>query len=161
MAKMADPMIALRSLQQAVFLGDLSVTPQNIGGGYFLLFDEPNGGKRFSYPKIINKEVQAISIFGLVEPIKGIPCFSVGYAVNEKHRGKNLAFEAVNRGIHELKTGFSRTQKGSFYVEAVIDKTNTYSIKVAEKLFSKPGVPMTDHYSGTPSLHFLKLVPLS
>ena len=160
MSLMADPMIALLSLQQAVGAGDPTVNPHDIGEGYVMLYDEPNGGKRFSYAKIIHREVQALSIFGLADPIDGVPCFSVGYAVNENHRGRGLAVEAVNKGIKELQMGFGRTKMKSFYVEAVIDETNVYSIKVAEKIFSSPSVATKDHYTGTPAVYFKKLIAI-
>ena len=160
MSSMADPLIALLSLQQAVTAGDPLVNPQAIGEGYVMMYDEPNGGKRFSYAKIINREVQALSIFGLVDPIDGVPCFSVGYAVNENHRGHGLAVEAVNKGIKEMTTGFSRTRMRSFYVEAMIDETNIHSIKVSEKLFPGPGVRTNEHETGTPSLYFKKLIAI-
>lgn len=157
MSSMANPMDALISLQQALNDG-VPVDLRELDSGYHLIYDEPNGGRRFSYPKIIRGDVQALAIFGLVEPINGVTCFSVGYAVHEKYRGRNLAVEAVNRGIDELKRGFGRTRMQSFYVEAVIDETNAYSISVAKKLFSGSGKPMNDSYSGTPSLYFSRLV---
>jgi RimJ/RimL family protein N-acetyltransferase len=160
MSLMADPMIALISLQQAVTTGDPTVTPQSLGEDYVMFYDEPNGGKRFSYAKVVNREVQALSIFGLTDPIEGVPCFSVGYAVSERHRGQGLAVEAVRKGIKEMRMGFERTAIDKFYVEAVIDELNVHSIKTAELLFSCPGVATKDHYTKTPALYFKKLITI-
>jgi len=159
MSSMADPMIALRSFQQALSAG-ASVDSPGLGGGYVLLYDEPNGGKRYSFPKIIDGEVQVLSIFGLVEPLDGVVCYSVGYAVSEKHRGHGLAVEAVNKGIEVLKETLSRTELRKFYVEALIDRMNIHSIRVAEQLFPGPGIAARDSYTGTPALHFKKLILL-
>jgi RimJ/RimL family protein N-acetyltransferase len=154
---MADPMIALYKLQKMIKAGD-SVDPRSLDEGYAKLYDEPNGGQRYSYAKVIDGEVQAVSIFGLAGPIDGVTCFSVGYAVNENHRGRGLAVEAVNKGLKELTEKFTRTNMRSFFIEAVIDKTNTHSIKVAEELFPGPGVATKDHCTGTPALYFKKLI---
>ena len=60
MSLMADPMIALRSFQDQLDSGD-PVDPRDLDEGYAKLYDEPNGGQRYSFPKIIGGEVQALS----------------------------------------------------------------------------------------------------
>lgn len=89
MPEIADPMIALRSVQDNLNNG-LSVDPRELDEGYLKMYDEPNGGKRYSYLKIIDGIVQALAIFGLESPIDGVECYSVGYAVNEKYRRRGL-----------------------------------------------------------------------
>ncbi|MGZ3745075.1 MAG: GNAT family N-acetyltransferase [Pseudobdellovibrionaceae bacterium] len=159
MPMMADPMIALLSLQKVLNSGP-PVDPRELDEGYAKMYDEPNGGKRYSYAKIIEGEVQAVSIFGLEDPIDGVDCYSVGHAVNENHRGRGLAVEAVDKGVEELKNKFRQTSMGRFYLEAVIDVTNIHSIKVAEKLFSDSPEKIIEKYSGKPALHFKKLIAL-
>ncbi len=90
MSIMADPMIALLSLQDVLKNGP-PVDPRELDDGYAKMYDEPNGGKRFSYAKILGREVQVVAIFGLENPIDGVVCYNVGYAVNENHRGRALA----------------------------------------------------------------------
>lgn len=160
MSLIVDPMVALLSLQQAINNGDPTVNPHDIGKDYVLIYDEPDGKKRFGYAKVVSGDVQTLAMFVLTEPIDGVTCFNVGYAVKESHRGRGLAIEAVNKGIKELKKGLGRNSLRSFYVEAVIDETNAHSIKVAEKLFSSPGVGVKDHYTGTPALHFKRLISI-
>jgi RimJ/RimL family protein N-acetyltransferase len=157
MSLMADPMIALLGLQQALSSSP-PVDPADLDEGYIKMYDEPNGGKRYSYAKIIDGEVQAVSIFGLEDPIGGVDCYNVGYAVNENHRGCGLAIEAVNKGIEDLKKRFSLTKMERFYVEAVIDATNSYSIEVAEKLFPGPGEAIMEKYTGSRALQFKRLI---
>ena len=154
---MADPIIVLCKLQEKINAG-APVDPRSLDEGYVKLSDEPNGGQRYSYAKIIDGEVQALSIFGLADPIEGVTCFNVGYAVKESHRGRGLALEAVNKGLKDLKEKFSRTDMRSFFVEAVIDKTNAHSIKVAGQLFPGTGVATKDHCTGTPALYFKRLI---
>lgn len=150
-------MIALLKLQEAISAGD-PIDPRDLDDGYAKLYDEPNGGKRYSFQKIINGEVQALAIFGFEGSVEGLSCYSVGYAVKENHRGRGLAVEAVNKGIEELKSKFSQTGMKSFFLEALIAEKNIHSIRVAEKLFPSPGIKAVDCYSGTPSLYFRRLV---
>lgn len=157
MKKMADPMIALLKFQQILNVGP-SVDPSDLDGCYLTMYDEPNGGKRFSFVKIVDDEAQVLAIFGIEDPINGVECWSIGYAVSEKHRRRGLAIEAVNKGIDVLKNKFIRSKVKSFYISAVIDVKNIPSVRLAEKLFSKQGVPAIENYSGTPSLYFKKLI---
>ena len=150
-------MIALLHFQQALNEG-LSIDPHQLNEDYLVMYDEPNGGKRHSYAKIINGEVQALAIFGLEEPINGIVCYNVGYAVHMNHRGRGLAVEAVNIGLDKLRNELSLAGVKSFYLEAVIDVVNSHSILVAKKLFSKNGILINERDTGTLSLHFKKLI---
>lgn len=99
--------------------------------------------------------------FGLEDPINGVVCYNVGYAVNEGHRGRGLAVEAVNIGIANLKNELSRTGLKIFYLEAVIDLMNIHSVRVAEKLFASSGVAMNERDTGTPALYFKKLIAIN
>lgn len=160
MSLMANPMVILTNFQQALNSGP-SIDPRKLNEGYLSLYDEPNvGRKRYSFIKVVDGEVQVLAIFGLEDPINGVECYSVGYAVNEKYRGRGLAVEAVNKGLAGLVKVLNQRNIDSFLMEAVIDKTNTPSIKVAEKLFSAPGVPVMETESETPSWHFRRLITL-
>jgi len=158
MSKMANPMEALHKFQQ--HLNVAPIDPSDLEDGYLKLHDCVPSGKRFSCVKIVDGEVQALAIFGEEYPYRGVERFSVGYAVSENHRRRGLAVEAVNRGIEELKKEVSRANKKSFYVEALIDVTNTNSIGVAKKLFLGTGTPKEDDETGNPALLFYKQIIL-
>ena len=157
MMLMADPMIVLLKLQEAVDLNG-PIDSSLFKGDYVFFEDGPNGGKRYSYSKVVGREVHALSIFGLSESIAKIACYSVGYAVKESQRGRGLALEAVNWGIEDLKSKFFSMGIKEFYIEALVAQSNIHSIEVANKLFSSPGIEATDSFSGTPSFYFKKLV---
>lgn len=160
MPLMPDLMNALTSLQKELDRG-LPVNPCELAPQYKMVFDQPNGETRFTYAKIINGELIVLANFVLAEPIDGVPCFNVGYAVKPSHRGNGLAYEAASVGIEELKNGFGRTQKGrSFYVEAIVEANNQPSIKVAEKLFAGSGEAITDAPTGKPALQYTKLIKI-
>jgi hypothetical protein len=157
---MPDLMAAIDSLQKEIGRG-MKTIPCELNSQYRMIYDEPHGEKRFTYAKIIGGKVQALANFVLAEPIDGIPCFNVGYAVDPKHRGRGLGLEAASTGIAELKNGFGRTLKGKdMYLEAVVEKTNTHSVKVAQQLFSATGDSITDAPTGKPALYFKMLVKL-
>jgi len=156
MSLMANPIEILNSLQQA--LNDkVSFEFIELESNYKFAYDEPNGGRRFSFAKIVNNEVQAIAIFGLEEPLDGLICYSVGYAVGEKYRGRGLALEAIKFSLEKLILALKSEGIDKFYLEAMIDKGNIPSINVAKKLFHSLGSPSFDGESGTPSFHFKKI----
>lgn len=150
-----NPIDGLLSFQYALNTG---MAVRKLDADYVERFDEIVGGVRFCYAKVIAGQVQSLATFGSEEAIHGVDCFSVNYSVDEKFRGRGLAIEIVGRGIEEIKRHLRQSNKSSFYVDAIIETTNSHSIKVAGKLFSKPGVAMTDHISGVPSLYFRRLI---
>lgn len=159
MPLMPDLMLPLQSLQEEFNRGTIASEACSLNKSYQMIFQDLNGVKRFSYAKVVGKEVQALSIFALADPIEGKPCFNLGNAVKPELRGRGLGLEALIVGVEELKNGFGRAGKGkSFFVEAVVEATNLPSIRVAEKFFLQPGKPIIDAFSGKSALHFLKLV---
>ncbi len=158
MPEIADPMNGLRNFQRELDNGT-QMEFRELNKSYFARFDEfPEGGKRYSYLKIMNGEIQAISMFGLVEPIKGVDCYSIGYAVNENYRRRGLALESVNLGLADLAVILGQMKMKKFYLEAVVDVDNMPSLILAKKLFSSLGLPTKDYPTGKPALYFKKLI---
>lgn len=160
MYRMADPMDTLRGIQIQIDDG-YPIDSYDAATGYMVIHDKrSNTWERYLYIKIVNKEVQALSIFALEDPIYGLTCYSVGYAVKENYRRRGFAIEAINKGIEDLKNRFRPSKLEHFYVDALIDEENIPSIRLAEKLFPGPAVRMPDQETGTPALHFKKLITL-
>lgn len=157
MPTMPSPMDGLLSFQQALNDG---MPVNKLDADYIERYDENSDGKRYSYAKVVTGKVLALATFGQEQPINHVDCYSVNYSVNEKYRGRGLAVEVVNRGIKELKKHFSQSKTRSFYVDAIIDETNVYSINIAKKLFPGSGQKMLDFNSGVSSLYFQRLVIL-
>lgn len=158
MALIADPMDGLLSFQHALNTG---MTVNRLHDGYVERYDEISSGVRYSYALIVGEEVHALATFGSEEPINNVECYSVNYAVVEKHRRRGLAIKIFNKGIEELKKRLGQNQVNRFYVDAVIDMANIPSIKLAEKLFSAPGKKMIENDSGRSALYFRKLIDAS
>lgn len=158
MSLMANPMEALNDYQRALNTG-MEINPNEIDGDYLKRIGEiVRGVTRFDFVKIVDQEVQAIAMFVQEEPFNNTKRYSVAYAVSEKYRGRSLAIETATKGLEELKKTLRRDNIQKFYVEALIDKTNIHSIKVAEKLFSSLGTPKEDDETGTPALLFYSLI---
>lgn len=158
MSKMANPMEALSSYQQALNTGWKYDHAHKLDEHYRMLSGKVKSGKKIDFIKIVKREVHALAIFGEEEPFEGINRYSIGYAVSEKNRGNGLAFEAVNKGIEELKNHYRLLGFKSFYIEALIDEENTHSLKVAEKLFTTLATSVPDEETGTPALLFYKII---
>ena len=158
MSNMTDPMNALTQLQIALDNGVVLLTPCEIHKELGVIADKPNGTPRFTYALIKNGKVQAVSLFALAQPIEGIPCFNIGYAVIEKERGKGIATQLVKKGIDELQNGFKRNGIAEFYIEAVVSVSNEPSNKLAEKLISDSPASGTDCFSGEACLQYVRKV---
>lgn len=160
MSRMANPMEALVSYQQALRNG-MPLDHNDLDNDSYLKRNgEVSGAKRFDYLKIVNGEVQALAMFVEDEPHKGITRFSLAYAVEENHRGRGLAVEATTKGIEDLKTRCAQVGIKRFYVEALIDETNTPSINVAKRVLPGPGNATVDDETGTRAVLFYKLIPI-
>ncbi|MBL7542575.1 MAG: hypothetical protein JNL11_02110 [Bdellovibrionaceae bacterium] len=154
-------MDALSSLQNEIDQGRFNqLSSQNcaLAKNYKLIFDTPAGQSRYSYAKIISNKVLALSIFAMAQPISGLVCFNIGYAVSRSSRGQNLGVEAVSIGISELEVGLKRNNLKEFYIEAVVEETNYYSIVVANKIFGNTGNKIVDASSGKPAFAFQKII---
>jgi hypothetical protein len=150
---MPDPSNALKSFQEVLDKG-ITVHLCTHNRDYCLLFDQPDNQTRYSYAKVVNGEVQALSMFVVAEPLDGKLCFNIGYAVKPTFRGRQLGVEAVRLGVEELKTGLGRNQVSSFYLEAVVEVGNQPSVGVARAVFGSTGKAITDSFSKLPALYF-------
>lgn len=160
MSLMTNPMEALVDYQRVLDSG-IEIDPLEFDGVYLKRSGEiVENVTRFDYAKIIDKQVQALAMFVQEEPYKAVQRFSVAYAVAEKFRGHNLAFESVTKGIDDLSQILARNKVQKFYLEALIDRTNIYSIKVAEKIFLSSGFAAIDDETGTPALLFYRLISI-
>jgi hypothetical protein len=97
-------------------------------------------------------------VLALCEPIEGVPCFQIGYAVPKEYRGQGRAKGIVDAAIAELKHGLGRNKIHSFYVEAIVGTDNEASKHVAATTISATPVAVTDKYSGLPALQYVRKV---
>lgn len=122
--------------------------------------DEPTAGTiRFTYARIVDGEVQALVMFVQAEPLNGLPCFQVGYAVPKAHRNQGLATSTLQSAIAELVHGLRRNSVARLCIEAVIGTGNLPSLRVAERVISPERFEATDEFSGEPAIQFVGVFP--
>ncbi len=158
MTQMTDPMDGLTKLQLAMDNKWVELEDCESFDDVKVIFDRPNGEYRFSYAKVIDNSVQAFAVFVIVEPIEGVTCINLGYAVPEHNRGKGLGTEILTKSIEELKNGLGKNGISEFYLEAIISRSNIASQKIASKIISSTPEECTDSFSGQPAYSYTKLM---
>lgn len=158
MPAMTDPMDALKSLQRAVDCRIVALSHCEIHSDLRVISDQPGGTPRITYANVQKGKVVAIALFVMADPVSGVPCFQLGYAVNESMRRQGLASDIVRKGMEELLNGLKIHGAKQFYVEAVVAVTNEPSNRLAKRLLSDAPKEIEDEFSGEPALQYLRLV---
>jgi hypothetical protein len=155
---MTDPMDALVYLQEALDAGTVQMRSSDIHPDLKVLVDHPLGELRLTYASIADGIVQSIALFLMVDPLDGVPCFALGWAVIESMRGRGLATETMVKAMEELQKGLKRNGIHKFYVEAIVARSNVASNRLASRLVSDSPTTGTDAISGVPIFKYLKLL---
>jgi hypothetical protein len=158
MPAIANPMDALKTLQPAIDAGKVSLQQCTLHKDLWVLVDFPGGELRTTYAVLEDEHVQCIVQLLQAEPIKGIPCLSIGYATMEGARKRGLASSTVPKAIEEMRVGLRKHGIRRFYVEAVVSTENKASQKVALHALGPSAKTGTDHFSGEAILQFVKLI---
>lgn len=157
MNQMVNPYDALVSYQQA--LNDKLINPDvcKLHTDLTVLFEDFGEEFRFTYALTEDGIVKGIVLFVRADPINGINCFSIGYAVTETFQNQGIAKEIIEKSIDELRNGF-KDLLPQFYVEAIISVNNEASKKLALKIISDSPKETIDEYSGSPAYQFVRLI---
>jgi len=162
MTTIVDPTPAAESFQAALESGQIerdSLTQCKTDPGYFLHFDNAGGKPRLTFVQLDGTKVMAHLQAVVVEPIDGVPCFQIGYAVPVAYRKQGLALKIVEATIAELKNMAALAGGSAFYVEAIVGVDNEASNRVATKMLSSP-MSITDKPSGSAAFRYEKKVDL-
>lgn len=153
---MTDPSTALESFQKAYDSGYIRLKQCTLDTNLYLFKDEAMGSKRCTYVRVENaKIVTAFVMLAWTQPIDGIPCLAIGYAVPEKFRRQGRAKDAVKAALAEIKHELSRAPIKRYCVEAIVERTNEGSKRIAEQLISDEPEAITDEISGLPAFRYL------
>ena len=155
---MTDPGNAVDSFQKVFSDGRIKLQKGSLDSDLYLFYDAPKGTPRFTYVRLEEKTVTAFVEFVPWDPIDGLRCMHIGYAVPEAYRGKGRATEIVTAAIAELKNGLKRGGIKEFYVEAMVGSDNVASQHVAAKAISDKPVETMDRISGLPALQYLRKI---
>jgi len=154
---MTDPYQALVSFQQALVLGNIDLRPGTLDPKLYVFPDKPEGRMRLTYVRLEEMAVTALVSVVHADPIGGVPCFQIGYAVAGPYRGQGRAIEAVTAALAEMEYGFAKAGITAFYVEAIIDAGNETAHAVARRTLSATPEQMADTPSGeAPSLQYVR-----
>lgn len=149
---------ALKSFQQAFSANALVLQRGDLDRDMLVHMDRPNGETRLSYARMSGRTVVVLVQFIPCDPVEGEPCFNVGWAVAEAHRGQGKAREAVVAALKEMRNGFNRAGMEAFWVEAIVGEDNLASQRLAEKVLSKPAEKAPDSFSGDPVIQYLRRI---
>lgn len=155
MPAMTDPSDALTSFQEALNAGLVKLQSGEIDPAIFVHLDHPNGRPRFTYVRLQERIVVSLVMFVVVEPLDGIPCFHIGYAVPARFRGMGLAKSTIRAAVNELRTGIARAGIMAFYIEAIVGEDNPVSKSVAAATISTEPTAVIDEFSGLPAFQYL------
>ena len=148
---MTDPMNALLSFQQEFLVHEPKLKRTLLDPNLYVHIDTPNGEIRVTFVRLDGKTVTALVSFSEGEPIDGIHCYNIGYAVAEAYRNRGRAKEIVTAAIRELKGNGD-----AFYVDAVVAADNIASQHVAAQVVSETPIPITEQISGLPAFRYVR-----
>lgn len=158
MSALPNPHNAMLSFQEVLPHGVLPLQSGYVDKSISVMMDEPNGERRLTYARIEAGQVVAFVSAIACEPVDGVPCFNIGYAVPDGLRRAGRATAMVEAVIEEMKAGFRRAGIRQFYVEAIVSVDNAASIRVAEKVLSPIQFTGEDDFNGGQVHQFLRLV---
>lgn len=155
---MTDPTTALLSFQQALIDKEIKPRPGRWNKGLQVLEDRPAGQLRVTHSRIVGKVAQGIVEYVIVEPVKSLPCFAIGYAVASAFRQQGIGSALLRESMEEFKRELNRGGLKEYYLEAVVGIQNTASNKIASRLLCPNPKPIIDQLSGEPAFQYFKKV---
>ena len=150
---MTDPMNALRSFQEEFLLHEPQLKRTRLDPNLYVHIDTPNAEIRVTFMRIEGKTVTALVSFCEGEPIDGMHCYNIGYAVAEAYRNQGRAKEIVSAAIAELLQGGE-----AFCVNAIVAADNVASQRVATQVISDTPDPITEQVSGLPAFRYFRRI---
>lgn len=157
MAEMTDPHESLIGFQKALDTHGIFPSKCALHTDLSELSDNAEGEPRLTFALIENGIAKGIVIYVAAPNLDGIRCLSIGYAVAEKFRNQGIAKEIIKKSLEQLSFKF-KGKIPRFYVEAIIDKTNISSRKVASKVLSDAPIRITEKISNKQAYRYVRLV---
>lgn len=148
-------------LYNAAF-ADGSIVPQRceLHKDLYVLSDEVPGGTRVTYARVVKGRAIALVVFVSVDPVDGMPCFNVGYAVDPDHRRKGLGKSVLAASLKEMQHGLKRHSNRPFVVEAVVALENEASNRLATQLLCDEPNRIVCDESGEDAFQYLRTISL-
>jgi hypothetical protein len=109
--------------------------------------DHPNGKTRFSYKRFTGTTMTALVMFAQDGMEEGGPIFNIGYAVDDRARGRGLAQSTLVAALAELEHGLKGANVPVLNVVAVIDIFASRSSAAVLKTLERPLMTYPDLYA--------------
>lgn len=116
---------------------------------------------RITYARLKGAHVTAVAVITFGDPVEGVRCFHIGYAVREDQRGNGLAKELVAAALEDFAGNMHKNGLDEFWFEASVDRDNLASAAVAKAVLNIEPEDRIDDTDGTPIWHYLKHVSLA
>jgi hypothetical protein len=159
MPSMTNPMDALNKLQDALDGEVVQLEKGNLYPELGVIMDQPTADtRRLTFANVQGGRVLAIAMFVIVQPVRGVACYHLGYAVIEPLWNQGLGTDIVKKAMAELLALLKGNGAWQFYIEAVVGIENDSSNKLARRLISNGPQSIRDLVSGQPALHYLTLI---
>lgn len=109
----------------------------------------------YTYAMIKNEQVIAVCIYIYDKRYKGLPLFSLSYAVEEKYRQKGLCSELIAKSLDYLQDELTIRD---YYVATYVSMKNTVSQKLSRRFIDKNNTIIVDSVTGENQYRYLKLI---
>lgn len=141
MNELQNPMTGFKLLEQAFSQG---FRMRQVSGSEDIYIEIDRGliGLRYTYARLKGLKVQ---------PLNGLPCFSLFYGTLEEIRGKGLTPPFIEYVLKQFKKDLHANYGKHYYIESLIETDNEPSLAIAKKLFGEPSHDGVDEESGIPT----------
>lgn len=157
--EMANPHHGMISFQEGLQSGILKLTLVRPHVDLYSHFDVPAPGvARLTYVRLDadRRSIKAFLSCVMNGKVDGFPCVALGYAVPEHLRNKGLAQTIMRDVIQDQIVKAHRAGHSSVYVEAVVDKTNLASQRVAAAVLIVEPEEIVEGESKRPAYRYTK-----
>lgn len=151
---MVDPHEGYLSFRKEVEQGTLSLDPCKIHPDIKLYTDTQNEKYRFTYTIIEGNIPKGILQIISLEWDRNIFYFQLGIAVGKEFRRQGVAKELSKKGLEEFLARFPIPKNRKLGIEAIVEKSNVASQKLAAKTFPNPPTQIKDEFSGEEAFRY-------
>jgi hypothetical protein len=145
-----NPMTGFKLLEQAFSQG-FRMRPVLGTDDVHIEIDNGVVGPRFTYARLSGLKVQQLVVLDESQPLNGLPCFCLFYGTLEELRQNGLTSSFIQDILKHFMGDLPQHYGKQYYIESLIETTNTASLAIAAKLFGEPSHDGVDEESGIPT----------
>ena len=143
-----NPMTGFKLLEEAFSQG---FRMRHISKDIYIVIDKGVMGQRYTYARLNGFKVQQLVVFDEVQPLKGLPCFSLFYGTLEELRNNGITLTFIKDILIQLKKDLHPNYGECYYIESLIEINNKPSLAIAKKIFGKFSLDGIDEESKIPT----------